>query len=83
MQLPGFKSHLIQLDLVASVVRIGFDRFLVVRERGVIVLQGLRLHALVILDTALRAAHCEQPDTDTQDESSPALHALSEASKRS
>ena len=62
-----FEACPVQLDLVAGVVRISFDGFLVVDERGVVVLNRLRSFTLVVIGLALRTACCEQSETNTQE----------------
>src|SRR5260370_17447096 len=65
VQFTRFKTDPVQLDLVTGVVRVRLGGFLVVDERGVVILNGLRFLTLVVIALALRAPHAHHSETNT------------------
>ena len=67
VQFARFKAYPVQLNFVIRVVRVCFDGFLIVDERGVVILNRFRFLTLVVVRLALRAARDEQSETNTQE----------------
>ena len=67
VQFTRFKAYPVQLNLVIRVVRVCSGGFLIVDERGVVILNRFRFLTLVVVRLALRAARGEQSETNTQE----------------
>ena len=70
---PGLEAGLIEPNAEGGVVWINFNRFLVIVESSVVVLEVLRLCAQVILAVTLGTAGGEQSQACTQDQCSAVL----------
>src|SRR5215472_6400388 len=75
--LPGFKSRLVQSDLVVDVPWIGLGGFEVIVHRRVVVLQIHRMAGRFVVLIALRAPGREHADAEQNHELTPTPHELS------
>src|SRR5260221_13500954 len=72
-----FKSRMVELNQAFCVLGIVLQRFLVVVIRGVIILKMFRPPPLSVVRLTLRAARCQHPGTQANNQLATATHALS------